>query len=132
SASYRGRVAADTGQLVSALDLHHTAFRHFLTVADLTSVGNELTRMGLILCRLDQRREALESFQQALNVYQEAGNRRGALIVLLTMAGAAYELRLHDVAEQHAEAAQSLAQQLDDHTRWLGADYILTHALQNL
>jgi tetratricopeptide (TPR) repeat protein len=92
STSYGGRVAADTGQLISALDLHHTAFRHFLTAADLTGIGNELTRIGLILVRLDHRREALDSFQQALHAYQEAGNQRAALIDLLTAVGIINEL----------------------------------------
>ncbi len=125
AASYRGRLAADAGRLNLALEHHYVAFQHFLVAADLMGIGNELARMGVVLRQLYRYQEALDFFRQALEAHQAAGHWRSVLVDRFNLASTAQDLGQRPLAQEHVEAARTLARQLDDPLNLSRADYLL-------
>jgi len=125
AASYRGRLTADAGRLIPALEHHYAAFQHFLAEADLMGIGNELARMGLVLRQLHRHQEALDCFRQALEAHQAAGHWRSVLVDRFNLASTAQDLGQRPLAQEHVEAARTLARQLDDLLNLARADCLL-------
>lgn len=125
AASYCGRLAAESGLAEKSLACHYAAFQNFLEAADLMGIGNELARMGLVMRQMHRHREALDCFRQALEAHQATAHWRSVLTDHFNLASTAQDLGLRPLAQEHAKAARTLADQLNDSLSLAQTEYLL-------
>ncbi len=84
------------------------------TVADRKAEGDRLYQQGIQQYRNSQFREALESWQAALQIYRDIGDRQGEGKALIKMGNAYSDLKQYQRAIELYEQGQIIARQIGD------------------